>query len=233
MAAPQQPGDVAASPVALAWEIGLASVGVLVALGALKHAGAFSPFIGEHAFTIAAALQLYVPILLAGRRGITLETLGLSFARAREDVKLVALLSLATIIPFALGHHAWQTVLFHRELRLRIPEGFLGEALIQVLVVALAEETFFRGYLQERMSRLWPSRRRLFGVPFGLAIILSSAVFALAHFVGEYRLDRLGPFFPALVFGLLRAKTGTIVGAVGYHAFCNLLAELLWASYRS
>lgn len=211
----------------------IASAGVLLLLTLVKHVGAVVPFVGEHAFTIAAAFQLYVPILMIGRRGITRESLGLSLGRWREDLSAVAVLSILTIVPFAIGHHLWQTVLFHRPFHFRLPKDVLENALTQLFVVALAEEVFFRGYLQGRLERIWVTQRTLFGVPFGSAIVVASAVFALAHFVGEYRFDRLGPFFPALVFGLLRARTGTIVGPVVYHAFCNVLADVLWACYRS
>jgi uncharacterized protein len=211
----------------------LAGAGILVALAVVKHLGALVPLIGQHAFTIAAGIQLYVPILLIGRRGITRDTLGLRLDRWREDLTLVAALSVATIVPFAIGHHFWQTLLFNRRFTPRLPDDFLTMLLTQIFVVALAEELFFRGYLQERLERLWPAKRKLFGAPFGAAIIVASAIFALAHFVGEYRFDRLGPFFPALLFGLLRARTGTIVGAIGYHAFCNALSDVLWTCYRA
>jgi hypothetical protein len=135
-------------------------------------------------------------------------------------------------VPFAIGHHYWQTIIFHRPFIPRLPEHLITGVLLQALVVALAEELYFRGYLQERLARIWPLGQRLFGAPFGRAIIAGSAVFALAHFVGEYRFDRLGPFFPALVFGMLRARSGTIAGAIAFHAYCNVLGELLWACYR-
>lgn len=216
----------------IAWEAAIASAGILLFLALVKHAGDAADLIGQNAFVIAAAAQLYTPIFLIGRRGVTKRSLGLTLDHWRDDLRAVAALSAATIVPYAIGHHFWQLRVNQRPFHLRLPEDFFSDVVTQVLVVALAEELFFRGYLQERFERLWPAKRRLFGAPFGLAIIAAAAVFALAHFVGEYRLDRLGPFFPALLFGLLRAKSGTIVGAVGYHAFCNLLSDLLWASYR-
>jgi CAAX protease family protein len=213
-------------------EAWIAGAGILAFLALVKHAGQIVPFIGEHAFTFAAAAQLYVPVLLIGRRGVTRASLGLVLSRWREDLSLVALLSLVTIVPFAIGHHFWQTLLNHRPFHARVPEDLIANVLTQIFVVALAEELYFRGYLQERLTRIWPPSKRIFGVPFGLAIVVAAAVFALGHFVGEYRPDRLGPFFPALLFGLLRQRTQTIVGAVAYHAFCNILSDVLWASYR-
>jgi membrane protease YdiL (CAAX protease family) len=171
-----------------------------------------------------------------GRRGITRASLGLEIGRKisalKEDLLLVLALAVIVTVPFAIGHHYWQTTLFHHAFRLRMPENFLIGVVTQVFVVALAEEIYFRGYLQERLRRIWPPVKTLFGVPFGKAILVSAAVFALAHFVGEYRPDRLGPFFPALVFGLLRERTGRIYAPILFHAYCNVLGEVLWACYR-
>jgi membrane protease YdiL (CAAX protease family) len=210
----------------------LASVGILVLLGAVKHLGRAVPPISSYALTIVAAAQLYVPILLIGRRGITRESLGLTSDHWRRDLLIALGLGLLTIVPFAIGHHYWQTRFFDRVFVAHPPENFAIDAVSQVFAIALPEELFFRGYLQGRLELLWPAKRKLFATPFGSAILTASAVFALAHFVGEYRPDRLGPFFPALVFGLLRARTGSLVAPVTYHAFCNILSDVLFACYR-
>ncbi|MFO0724922.1 MAG: CPBP family intramembrane glutamic endopeptidase [Myxococcota bacterium] len=212
-------------------EVRNASLGILLALLVLKHLGGLVPPIASYAFTAAAAIQLYVPLFLVGKRGLTREGLGLDRGRWLDSVLLALGLGLLTIVPFAIGHHFWQTELFHRRFELRLADGLFTSIVTQLLAVALPEELFFRGYLQGRMELLWPASRRVFGVPFGKAILVASAVFALAHFVGEYRPDRLGPFFPALVFGLLRTKTQSIVAPVTYHAFCNILSEMLFACY--
>jgi membrane protease YdiL (CAAX protease family) len=42
---------------------------------------------------------------------------------------------------------------------------------------------------------------------------------------------RLAVFFPALLFGWLRARTGGIGASVLFHASCNLYALLLGRGY--
>lgn len=218
---------------ALAREVLYASLGILVLFTVVKHLGRAIPAFGPHAFTVAAAAQLYVPILLIGRRsGLSYQTLGLHKGDLRRDLLLCLGLCVLTVLPYALLHHVWQTVVGHRVLWPRWPYGLGTKLLTQIFLVALPEELFFRGYLQRRMELLWPAQRRLFGVPFGKAIILASFVFALGHFVGEYRPDRLGPFFPALVFGLLRTRTNSLVTPILYHAFCNVLSDALFVSYK-
>lgn len=218
--------------IPLAREVWWASLGVLGVLGVLKHLGALVPPIAEYAFALAAVAQLYGPLWIADRLGLDRTTLGLDTQRWPRDVGLALALGVATIVPFALAHHWWQSALFHRTFRLALADDLPVMILTQLIAVALPEELFFRGYLQGRMERLWPARRTLFGAPVGRALVAASAVFALAHFVGEYAPARLGPFFPALVFGVLRARTGSIVAPVVYHAFCNVLSAMLWACYR-
>jgi membrane protease YdiL (CAAX protease family) len=43
--------------------------------------------------------------------------------------------------------------------------------------------------------------------------------------------QRLAVFFPALLFGWMRARTGSIAPGAVYHALCNVLADLLHTSY--
>ena len=57
------------------------------------------------------------------------------------------------------------------------------------------------------------------------------------HWTGIYELFpdnvlRLGPFFPALIFAWQRNATTSVLGAVTFHAACNILGEILFALYR-
>ncbi len=217
---------------AAAREALIAAVAVLLVLGLIKHLGASVPFVRRHGFSMALAFQLYVPIYLIGRRGVSRESLGLSLTNWRTDLKWFAIAAGVTIVPYAVGLHVYMTVAEGRILAPAWPRGLVETLATNLLLVGLAEELYFRGYLQERLTRLWPDSGRFLGAPVGAAIVVTAAIFALAHFVGEYTPARLGPFFPGLVFGWLRAKTQTIVAATGYHAFCNVLADALLASYR-
>lgn len=102
----------------------------------------------------------------------------------------------------------------------------------QLFVIALPEEAFFRGFVQTRLERAWPARRKLLGVPFGAAIVVSSAIFALAHLLTHPHPARLAVFFPSLLFGWLRSRTGGIGAAVVFHAGCNLLSHTLRSSWE-
>jgi membrane protease YdiL (CAAX protease family) len=114
--------------------------------------------------------------------------------------------------------------------RLRLPPDFALLALNQILVIALPEELFFRGYLLGRLEARWPSRRRLAGAPVGPALAISAVLFALGHVLVDFNPQRLAVFFPALVFGWMRIRTGSIAAGTAYHALCNLLADVLHTS---
>jgi len=97
--------------------------------------------------------------------------------------------------------------------------------------VAIPEELFFRGYLMGRLDERWPPVRRLLGAPIGRGLIVSSVLFALGHVAVVPNPQRLAVFFPALVFGWMRARTGSIVPGAVFHALCNLFADVLHTSY--
>ena len=111
------------------------------------------------------------------------------------------------------------------------PPPDLEAVLAQVLGIAMPEEMFYRGYVQTALDDAVPGRRRALGAEVGLGIVLGSAVFALGHFATTLHVARLSVFFPSLVFGWLRARTGGIGAAVAFHAACNLFSAYLTRGY--
>jgi len=101
----------------------------------------------------------------------------------------------------------------------------------QLLVIALPEEAFYRGYLQSALDEVYRPRWRVLGAELGPGLILTSALFALGHLCTEFNAARLAVFFPSLVFGYLRARTGGVGAGLVFHALCNLFASYLGQSY--
>jgi uncharacterized protein len=102
-----------------------------------------------------------------------------------------------------------------------------SDAFGQLVIIALPEEAFYRGYMQSRFDGLFPPRVRLGGASIGIGVVLTSIVFALGHLATIHDSSRLAVFFPSLVFGWLRARTGGIGAACLFHALCNVFSELL------
>jgi membrane protease YdiL (CAAX protease family) len=106
-----------------------------------------------------------------------------------------------------------------------------SDALGQLLVIALPEEAFYRGYLQTSLERDLGKTISIFGTKVGWGLVLTSAIFAVGHLFTELNPARLAVFFPSLIFGFLRARTGGIGASVLFHAMCNLFSAYLLHSY--
>lgn len=115
--------------------------------------------------------------------------------------------------------------------RPRLPDGFLLQAVLQLLVVALPEELFYRGWLQTSWRRAVPGRTvRVLGADLGPGFLATQALFALGH-LATFQPWRLGTFFPGLLFGWLRERTGGLAAPVVLHALSNLFLKVLEASF--
>jgi hypothetical protein len=111
------------------------------------------------------------------------------------------------------------------------PEGYPGLALSHIVIVALPEEFFYRGYILGRLNDIFTRRISVLGVKVGFGFILQAVLFALGHYLIDFNPGRLAVFFPALVFGWLRLKRGTIVAPVLFHAASNIFMEFFRAGY--
>jgi membrane protease YdiL (CAAX protease family) len=141
-----------------------------------------------------------------------------------------ALLFCALTFPlFWLGYRLWfgVGVAFHWAL----PSAFYDQALAQLLVIALPEEMFYRGYLQSALAAADGRTVKVFGARLGVGLLLSSAIFAFGHLLSTPHASRLAVFFPSLLFGWLRARTKGVGSGVIYHALCNLFSSTLAHGY--
>lgn len=101
----------------------------------------------------------------------------------------------------------------------------------QLLVVALPEEMFFRGYVLGRLRGCFAPQHKLLGVPFGIAHVLSAALFALIHLVILPSPARLLVFFPALLFAWLAERSRGVFAPAAHHALANVCQTALLLLY--
>ena len=187
----------------------------------------------------AVVAFLYLPLAAMRGTGEDARDYGVTLARWPLDV-LLALGMFAAVAPlFVLGYETWLGHLLVRapggpppglSFHLHVPRGYGWSNVVdEVFVTALPEEFFYRGWLQARLKRVWPGGARIAGVVVGPAFLLTAALFALGH-LAIFQGSRLLVFFPALLFGWLRERTGTIVGSTLFHAACNILSRVVAAS---
>lgn len=198
-----------------------------------------------YAKLVATVSFLYLPLWAMRRRGEDHRDYGVTFQRWREDVKLFAVM-FGIVAPLFLA--GW--LLYAQALRYlppslsmhlsplsgqlhftpRLPSRFGEWVIDQLFVVALPEEFFYRGFIQRRLRDAWPQGRVVLGARLGPAFFLTAVLFALGH-LAIFQVWRLGVFFPALLFGWMRERTGTVVGSSLFHAAANLLELVLEASF--
>jgi membrane protease YdiL (CAAX protease family) len=121
----------------------------------------------------------------------------------------------------------WVLTLLNLPLPLRpiVPDrqGWFAWVLYQFFYVAVAEEIFFRGYVQANVLRWLRQCPRLPGVwPQCLAVILSAGCFALAHVVVQGRITTALTFLPGLILAWLFLRTGSLLAPILFHGLANI-----------
>ena len=157
----------------------------------------------------------------------------LSLQRMAREASVALLWALGAALiflpPFWVGFLWWWKV----EVPFHAPRmsSLGGDLSGQLLVIALPEEAFYRGYLQSALDEVWKPRWRVLGAELGPSLLVTSALFALGHLCTEFNVSRLAVFFPSLVFGFWRARTRGIGAGLVFHALCNVFASYLGQSY--
>jgi membrane protease YdiL (CAAX protease family) len=187
-------------------------------------------------------------LLVFRRDDATVERTGLAFgglvlpapldaARIARDVGVALGWALAAMacffVPFYAAFRVYARVVWHAQTAPDTlhPLVTLDAILGQVALIALPEEVFYRGYLQTRLDDAWPGRAHILGASVGPSIVVTSAVFAIGHLMTIHDAGRLAVFFPSLVFGWLRARTGGVGSSILFHATCNLFSAMLLQLY--
>jgi len=186
---------------------------------------------GPYGAAAGAVAQISVSVAFAARSGGGARTLGVTADRPLRALLALAATVLVVLPAFAIGYRAASGLPLLGPLDMA---GFAGDLARTLVLAALPEEMFFRGYVQPALAaRLGGPAdgpvgvRALWTRPVALSIAGSALLFAVTHAVLEPRwlsvgaLARLLTFFPGLVFGALRVVTGSIWAPALFHALCN------------
>lgn len=93
----------------------------------------------------------------------------------------------------------------------------------QFLYVAVAEEVFFRGYVQANVTRLLAGRRwQSQAVQQAIVLFLSAACFAAAHVIVQGRMISLVTFLPGLLLAWLFLRTRSLLASIVFHGLANV-----------
>jgi membrane protease YdiL (CAAX protease family) len=204
---------------------------------------------------VAAFLFIALPDAQLRRRGETWDAYGLPWFGVRDPRTwrtwarggAVALAAAAVVFPLFAAGFALYAELLPRlppalarglapyggapHFAFRLPDRLVLLVLVQLLVVALPEEMLYRGFIQSGWARGAPERGvTVLGARLGAGFVTTQALFAVGHLV-VLEPWRLGTFFPGLLFGWLRERTGGLAAPIVFHALSNLFIATLEASF--
>ena len=173
-----------------------------------------------------------MPILVLWKRDRPIDFLDRNIKSFLKSF-LTFLIAAVIIFPPFLGlAHLWQIIIGGKQGFQAAPyPGWLNMTLFQLLLISLPEEFFFRGYFQSTIDLVFPKKWRFLGVDFGWGLVITAGVFAIAHTAVSYQWWHFSIFFPALLFGYLRLRTGSITAPVLFHAAANILMDWFTKSY--
>ncbi|MEQ9618250.1 MAG: CPBP family intramembrane glutamic endopeptidase [Deltaproteobacteria bacterium] len=163
----------------------------------------------QYVISVSALLMLSIPLVLkADMNDLGWDLRGVLLGVAVSAVILLIYLAVLAAYGFFYGK------------TLTLNNLSFSFILLQLFLVALPEEVFFRGYLQQKIGNSIKG------------IIIVSLLFALGHFVtlclgGGHGLavcsQAVLTFFPSLVMGYLYYVTGTLWASILFHFLANLV----------
>jgi membrane protease YdiL (CAAX protease family) len=170
-------------------------------------------------FLIAAAL---VPTALQRRK---FARIGLNNKHIRHSLVLFGWACITTFPLLVCG--LWLMRYWGLELPLRAvmlqSQGWFRWLFYQFMYVAVAEEVFFRGYVQNNIlktARAIPQERSR--QLQWISIIISAACFAAAHVVIQGEIISVLTFLPGLVLGWLFVRTRSLLAPILFHGLANV-----------
>jgi len=167
---------------------------------------------------IAAAL---VPTVITRR---DFAGIGFNKRQIHHSLSLLGWACIATFPPMVLGLWLMRYWGFELPLRAVTPpaQGWFAWLFYQFMYIGVAEEVFFRGYIQDNILRLTgvivKERQRLLQ---WISIIISAACFTAAHIIVHGKIISVLIFLPGLVLGWLFIRTRSLLAPILFHGLAN------------
>ncbi|MBI5299555.1 MAG: CPBP family intramembrane metalloprotease [Deltaproteobacteria bacterium] len=178
------------------------------------------------------ALLLYVPFIYLSAQKRQIDFLDRSWKQFAGGLFAFAVAVLIIFPVYFVFAHTWMLHIFHFHGFQSAPwTAFTNHLGFQFLAVAIPEEFYFRGFLQGELNNVWTKKWRILGVDLGWSWIVTAAVFAFAHSLIQLQWWHFSIFFPALLFGYLKERTGSITAPILFHVFSNCFMDWFSHSY--
>jgi len=178
------------------------------------------------AVLVAAAI---IPTIIKKQK---LSRIGFNLTQTALSIKIVCSISLIAFALVFLGRlvlkwYGYNMLMLESAL---IQTNWLSFIFYQFMYIAVAEEVFFRGYVQSNIQQLIGSIsfQRTYKCKW-LIIFLSAGVFALAHIVIKGQIIAGLTLLPGLVLAWLFYRTHSLLAPILFHGLANIYWSLLFA----
>lgn len=188
------------------------------------------PALKDYTLVLTAAVLIYLPVWVYHRRRESVTFFERTFPELLRSLVWFVLVS-AVIFPIIeVGDRYFQDIFFNARYVGGNYKGLATFALFQLILVAIPEEIFYRGYVQPQLNRVWGRPWRFLGASFGKSLIFTSFLFAFSHSLIQLKWWHFSIFFPSLAFGWLREKTGAVTAGALFHTLSNTFSW--WAAHN-
>ncbi|MCL4479251.1 MAG: CPBP family glutamic-type intramembrane protease [Deltaproteobacteria bacterium] len=202
----------------------------MAVIAVARYTHALDQYLG----TIAAVLFLYIPVMILFIKKKSPELYGLG-KKGMLSGMIKAIAMVIIIFPlYSTGFYFYMKWFYHLAMTLSFIHtlSILRFAFYDLLMVAIPEEVFYRGYLQSELKRCDRKKFHFAGIEIGVSFVIVNILFALGHLIVIQDIARLAVFFPGLVFSWLKEKDYNISGSVTFHWLSNVLSFLLFSMLR-
>ncbi len=194
----------------------------------------YTHVLDQYLGTIAAVLFLYIPVIILFIKKKSPELYGLG-KKGMLSGMVKAIAMVVIIFPlYSTGFYFYMKWFYHLAMTLSFMHTLpiLRFAFYDLLMVAIPEEVFYRGYLQSELKQYDRKKIHIAGIEIGVSFVIVNILFALGHLIVIQDIVRLAVFFPGLVFSWLKEKDDNISGSVTFHWLSNVLSFLLFNMLR-
>jgi len=155
----------------------------------------------------------------------SLSEIGLSLGQTRHSLVVLGWTCLVVFPAMFCGLWLLKSYGLNLPLRPVLPQNqqWVSWLFYQFMYVAVAEEVFFRGFLQSNILRLmntvmagWPAQQ------CWVSIVISAACFAAAHMIVQGQIISVLTFLPGLVLGWLFIRTKSLLAPILFHGLANM-----------
>ena len=198
------------------------ALAIIVAVLAIKFIGASSAS-GAAWLMIPGTLIVaaFVPTAVKGRR---FPEFGFHIRQMKKSLVVLGWTCVAFFPLTFCGLWLLRICELELPLRLVLPQGqdWVYWLLYQFLCIAIAEEVFFRGYVQSNILRLTnPMVGKLPRLQQWLSIVISAACFAGVHIIVQGQIISVLTFLPGVVLGWLFIRTRSLLAPILFHGLAN------------